>query len=58
VNFNVLIGSTGFSPLSVVLPAIVIVPGIAGVFWGLRLKRERPEIYGGIGFGGAPDTSA
>jgi amino acid transporter len=58
VNFNVLIGSTGFSPLSVVLPAIVIVPGIAGVFWGLRLKRERPEIYRGIGFGGAPDTSA
>ena len=58
VNFNVLIGSTGFSPLSVVLPAIVIVPGIAGVLWGLRLKRERPEIYGGIGFGGAPDTSA
>jgi len=34
------------------------VPGIAGVFWGLRLKRERPEIYGGIGFGGTPDTSA
>lgn len=58
VNFNVLIGSTEFSPLSVILPAIVIVPGIAGVGWGLRLKKHRPEVYRGIGFGGAPDTSA
>ncbi len=58
VNFNVLIGSTEFSPLSVILPAIVIVPGIAGVFWGLRLKKHRPHVYRGIGFGGAPDTSA
>ena len=40
----------------VILPDIVIVPGIAGVFWGLRLKKHRPEIYRGIGFGGAPDN--
>ncbi|PYI69663.1 amino acid permease [Arthrobacter livingstonensis] len=58
VNFNVLIGSDGFSPLSWILPALVVVPGIAGLFWGLRLKKHRPEIYRGIGFGGAPDTSA
>ncbi len=57
VNFNVLIGTQGFSPLSVILPALVVVPGIAGLFWGLRLKRDRPEIYRGIGFGGAPETS-
>ena len=57
VNFNVLIGSDGFSPLSWILPALAVVPGIAGLFWGLRLKRDRPEIYRGIGFGGAPDTS-
>ncbi|MBG0741373.1 APC family permease [Paeniglutamicibacter antarcticus] len=58
VNFNVLIGSDGFSPLSWILPALVVVPGIAGLFWGLRLKKKRPEIYRGIGFGGASDTSA
>ncbi|MGO4384711.1 APC family permease [Specibacter sp. RAF43] len=58
VNFNVLIGSDGFSPLSWILPALVLVPGIAGLFWGLRLKKERPQIYRGIGFGGAPNTSA
>ncbi|WP_125614572.1 APC family permease [Specibacter cremeus] len=52
VNFNVLIGSTGFSPLSVILPAVVIVPGIAGVLWGLRLRSSRPDVYRGIGFGG------
>ena len=58
VNFNVLIGSDGFSPLSWILPAVVVAPGIAGVLWGLWLKSQRPEIYRGIGFGGAPDTSA
>ncbi|MGO4491129.1 APC family permease [Arthrobacter sp. 2YAF22_2] len=56
VNFNVLIGSDGFSPLSWILPALVVVPGIAGLLWGLRLKKKRPDIYRGIGFGGAPDT--
>lgn len=58
VNFNLLIGSEGFSPLSVILPAIVIVPGIAGLLWGMRLKKTHPEIYQGIGYGGAPDPSA
>ncbi|NVM98988.1 APC family permease [Arthrobacter sp. SDTb3-6] len=55
VNFNVLIGSTKFSPLSVILPAIVVVPGVAGLLWGLRLKKSRPDVYLGIGYGGAPD---
>ncbi|WP_434620212.1 APC family permease [Arthrobacter sp. A5] len=58
VNFNVLIGSDGFSPLSWILPALVVVPGIAGLLWGLRLKKNRPEIYRGIGFGGAPDPAS
>ena len=57
LNFNLLIGSAGFSPLSVILPAIVVVPGIAGLLWGLRLKNTRPDVYAGIGFGGAPDAS-
>lgn len=58
VNFNVLIGTEGFSPLSWILPALAVVPGIVGLLWGLRLKKNRPEIYQGIGFGGADDTSA
>jgi len=58
VNFNVLIGTEGFSPLSWILPALAVVPGILGLLWGLRLKKKRPEIYQGIGFGGADDTSA
>ncbi|UVJ39154.1 APC family permease [Arthrobacter sp. CJ23] len=57
VNFNVLIGSDGDSALSWILPALVLVPGIAGLLWGLRLKKHRPDVYGGIGFGGAPDDS-
>ncbi|WP_207345877.1 APC family permease [Arthrobacter sp. E3] len=58
LNFNVLIGSDGLSPLSWILPALVIVPGIAGLLWGLRLKKHHPEIYRGIGFGGGSDTSS
>lgn len=56
VNFNVLIGSDGSSPLSWLLPAIVVVPGLLGLLWGLRLKKNHPEIYQGIGFGGAGDV--
>lgn len=58
VNFNVLIGSDGNSALSWILPALVVVPGVVGLLWGLRVKKDRPDIYRGIGFGGAPDTSA
>lgn len=58
VNFNVLIGSDGNSALSWILPALVVVPGLAGLFWGMKLKKDRPDIYRGIGHGGAPDTSA
>lgn len=55
VNFNVLIGSEGFSPLSWILPAVVVVPGVLGVFWGMHLKSNRPDIYVGIGTGGIQD---
>ncbi len=57
VNFNVLIGSDGNSVLSWFLPSLVVVAGIAGLLWGLKLKKDRPDIYRGIGCGGAPDTS-
>lgn len=55
VNFNVLIGAEGASALSWLLPALVVVPGIAGVAWGLYLKSARPSLYAGIGYGGEQD---
>lgn len=54
-NFNVLIGAEGPSTLSWLLPALVVVPGIAGVAWGLYLKSARPQLYAGIGHGGEQD---
>lgn len=54
-NFNVLIGAEGPSTLSWLLPALVLVPGIAGVAWGLYLKSSRPRLYAGIGYGGEQD---
>jgi hypothetical protein len=60
VNFNVLLTSDPTAPLSAatfILPAIVIVPGIAGVFWGLFLKKRNPKVYRQIGHG-ADDPNA
>ena len=51
-NFDVLIGSSGPSVLSWVLPAIAIVPGAAGLWWGHRLKIKSPAVYAYIGHGG------
>jgi amino acid transporter len=51
-NFDVLIGSSGPSVLSWVLPAIAIVPGAAGLWWGHRLKIQSPAVYEYIGHGG------
>ena len=50
-NFDVLLGQAEPSPLSWVLPAIVVVPGLAGIAWALRLRRTDPVLYGRIGHG-------
>ncbi|WP_427016077.1 APC family permease [Pseudarthrobacter sp. P1] len=50
-NFNVLLGQTESSAATFVLPALIVVPGVAGVLWGLWLRRSRPEIYRAIGHG-------
>jgi hypothetical protein len=55
VNFDVLIGTEGTSPLSWILPAVALVPGVLGVLWGLYLKSARPQVYSGIGSGGNGD---
>ncbi|WFP16340.1 APC family permease [Citricoccus muralis] len=53
VNFNVLIGTEEPTTLSWLLPALVLVPGILGTAWAWRLRARRPQIYAGIGSGGA-----
>lgn len=50
-NFNVLLGQTESSAATFVLPMLVMLPGIAGVLWGLRLRRTQPELYSRIGHG-------
>jgi amino acid transporter len=55
VNFNVLIGLQGFSVLSWLLPAVVLLPGLVGTVWAWWLRAHRPQTYAGIGAGGELD---
>ncbi|MDQ4490600.1 APC family permease [Sinomonas sp. ASV486] len=50
-NFDVLLGLTEPSVLSWVLPAIVVVPGVIGIVWALRLRSTHPALYSRIGHG-------
>ena len=57
-NFNVLITGATDAPLdakAIILPAIVIGGGAAGMLLGLWLRSNRPEVYAGIGEGGTHD---
>ncbi|WP_286329435.1 APC family permease [Agromyces marinus] len=50
-NFNVLLGQTETTAATFVLPALLIVPGVAGVVWGLVIRRRNPELYARVGHG-------
>ncbi len=50
-NFDVLLGQPEPTALTYLLPAMIVLPGVAGIFWGLRLKRTRPALYKAIGHG-------
>ncbi|WP_240665957.1 APC family permease [Agromyces sp. LHK192] len=50
-NFNVLLGQAETTPATFVLPALLIVPGIAGVIWAYVIRRRDPEQYSRIGHG-------
>ncbi len=52
-NFTVLLGQEHADATTFVLPALLVVPGVVGVVWGVRARRTRPDVYAGIGRGGA-----
>jgi amino acid transporter len=49
VNFDSLLGTDPNSPLRWIFPAIVLVAAVAGILWGAILRRNRPDVYEGIG---------
>lgn len=54
VYFNTLLTSDPTAPPSAttfLLPAIVILSGVAGIVWGYVLKRRNPRVYAQIGHG-------
>lgn len=54
INFSVLVGLEPDSVLNWLLPALVVVPGLAGLAWAAWLRSARPTVYAGIGHGGVP----
>ncbi|KAE8765777.1 APC family permease [Georgenia thermotolerans] len=50
VNFDVMIGVEGITPLVVIMPAIILGAGLAGLVWGEYLRRNRPAVYDAMTF--------
>jgi amino acid transporter len=48
-NFDALLGTDPTSPLRWILPGIVVLGGVAGALWALKLKSSRPDVYASIG---------
>lgn len=51
VNWNVMLGQTENTPTTFILPAVLLVPPIIAVFWGVWLRRAKPDVYRQIGHG-------
>ncbi|OOP60679.1 amino acid permease [Arthrobacter sp. SRS-W-1-2016] len=51
VNFNVLLGQSETNALTFILPATIIVPGLVGIAWAFRIRRNNPGVYRRIGHG-------
>lgn len=49
VNFDALLGTDPGSPLSWLLPGLVLVAAVAGAGWATYLRRARPDVHAGIG---------
>lgn len=55
-NFPLLLGQEQADATTILLPALIIGPGVLGVVWGLVLRRRSPALYARIGQGtGAPE---
>lgn len=50
-NWDVLLGQTGPTPMTFILPAVALVPAIIAVFWSLWLRKAKPDVYRQIGHG-------
>jgi O-antigen/teichoic acid export membrane protein len=48
-NFDSLLGTDPSSPLRWLFPAIVFAAAVAGVIWGIILRKNHPDVYEGIG---------
>lgn len=51
LNWDVLLGQTESTPTTFILPAVLLVPSVAAIFWALWLRRNRPQVYRQIGHG-------
>jgi amino acid transporter len=56
MNFDLMLGQEESNATTFILPALIIVPGIAGVLYTLWLRRARPERYALIGAEMTPKT--
>jgi amino acid transporter len=48
-NFDALLGTDPASPLRWILPGLVLLTGVVGAIWAVRLRSTRPEAYAAIG---------
>lgn len=49
INFDTLLGTEPDSPLRWLLPGLVLVASFLGYGWALILRRNRPDVYQGVG---------
>jgi hypothetical protein len=52
-----MLGQTESTPTTFILPAVLLVPAILAVFWGLWLRSARPDVYRRIGHGADTDEA-
>ena len=48
-NFDALLGADPASPLRWILPGLVLLAGVVGAIWAVRLRSTRPDAYAAIG---------
>jgi amino acid transporter len=56
-NFDALLGTDPTSPLRWILPGLVLLAGVLGAIWAVRLKSIRPDAYAAIGTAGGTDDN-